>query len=364
MQSGREKIKKYTIFFWVPGPLGIAPGQRFRFEQYLDILKEKGIKYTVNSFYSLKGWKLLYQKGKMIRKAFLVFQGFCKRITGVIKALPYSHIYIYREVTPIGPPVFEWIITKICRKKIIYDFDDAIWLPVISDQNRIVKRIRNFGKVKSICKWSYTVSVGNNYLADFAKKYSNHVVIIPTVVNTDLFHNSLQDHNTMNPVIGWTGTFSNLKYLNIVLPVLQRLQQKFNFTFIVIADKDPELPLKRYQFIHWQRDTETDDLLRMHIGLMPLYDDAFSNGKCGFKAIQYMALGIPAVVSPVGVNSVIVNDGVNGFVCNTEEEWEKRLTELLTDSELRKRLGEEARRKIVREYSIKNTRADFIRLFQ
>lgn len=364
MQSEGEKTKKINILFWVPAPLGIAPGQRFRFEQYLDVLKEKGIRYSVSSFYSLKGWKLVFKKGKMIRKLLLVMLGFCKRFAGVFRALRHTHIFIYRELTPLGPPVFEWFITKIGRKKIIYDFDDAIWLPVVSDQNRVVKRFRNFGKVKLICKWSYAVSVGNHYLGDFAKKYNDHVVIIPTVVNTDLFHNTLQEHSTLNPVVGWTGTFSNLKYLHIVLPVLQRLQQRFEFTFIVIADRDPELPLKYYKFIPWQRDTETRDLLRMHIGLMPLFDDPFSKGKCGFKAIQYMALGIPAVVSPVGVNMVIVNDGVNGFVCDTEEEWEKRLTELLTNPALRKRMGEEARKKIVKEYSIQSNQADFIRLFQ
>jgi glycosyltransferase involved in cell wall biosynthesis len=157
---------------------------------------------------------------------------------------------------------------------------------------------------------SYKVSVGNSFLADYARKYNRNTVIIPTVVNTDTVHGRLQDQSTSKPVIGWTGTFSTLKYLDIILPSLQRLQDKFDFVFIVIANKDPKLPLKNYRFIAWNKETESEDLLKLHIGLMPLYDDDLSRGKCGFKAIQYMALGIPAVVSPVGVNTAIVDNGL------------------------------------------------------
>jgi glycosyltransferase involved in cell wall biosynthesis len=101
----------------------------------------------------------------------------------------------------------------------------------------------------------------------------------------------------------------------------------------------------------------------MHIGLMPLYDDEISKGKCGFKAIQYMSLGIPAVVSPVGVNSVIVEEGINGFICNTSAEWKDKLERLLSDTTLRQQLGNEARKKIELRYSVNATKNKFIHLF-
>ena len=131
----------------------------------------------------------------------------------------------------------------------------------------------------------------------------------------------------------------------------------------MIADKDPQLPLKKYKFIKWNKETEANDLLNFHIGVMPLYDDDISRGKCGFKAIQYMSLGIPAVVSPVGVNTEIVENGVNGFVCATKTEWKARLEELITDSSLRIIFGIEARKKIKDKYSVATTTENFLHLF-
>jgi glycosyltransferase involved in cell wall biosynthesis len=147
------------------------------------------------------------------------------------------------------------------------------------------------------------------------------------------------------------------------MPVLEKLQSKYDFNFIVIADKDPKLPLKAYQFILWRRETEIRDLLSFHIGLMPLTDDEVSRGKCGFKAIQYMSLGIPAVVSNVGVNASIVENGVNGFVCKDLFEWEKALASLLMDSSLRKQFGESAKRRIDAKYSVVSTATSFLGQF-
>ena len=176
-------------------------------------------------------------------------------------------------------------------------------------------------------------------------------------------YNKLQDQATPLPAIGWTGSFSTLKYIDIVLPVLRELQEQYDFTFVVIADKDPQLELKNYRFIPWSRKTEISDLLSFHIGLMPLYDDDISKGKCGFKAIQYMSLGIPAVVSPVGVNAEIVDDAMNGFLCSTNKDWKRRLEELLTNPILRSNLGQAAREKIKRSYSVQATTKMFLDLF-
>jgi glycosyltransferase involved in cell wall biosynthesis len=356
-----KKGKK--IFFMVPAPVGISPGQRFRFEHYLDLLASHKIEYKIGSFYSLKDWNVLYTKGKAAQKIWIVCKGFIKRGIDLFRVIPYDYVYLFREAAPVGPPVFEWIIAKLLRKKIIYDFDDAIWIPVTSQYNRIAGYFKWFSKIASICKWSWKVSVGNDYLATFAEKYSKSVVMIPTVVDTEKSHNKVQDHSADRPAIGWTGTFSTLKYLDIVLPVLQDLQNEIDFTFIVIADRDPQLPLSDYRFIRWRKETEAQDILAMHIGLMPLYDDEISKGKCGFKAIQYMSLGIPAVVSPVGVNSVIVDEGINGFICTNTTEWKTRLLTLLENPQMRKQMGDEAKRKIVLNYSVTATRNKFLDLF-
>jgi glycosyltransferase involved in cell wall biosynthesis len=101
----------------------------------------------------------------------------------------------------------------------------------------------------------------------------------------------------------------------------------------------------------WRAETEPDDLRALDVGVMPLSGDEWSRGKCGMKALQYMALGIPPVVSPVGVNTTIVRDGVNGFYARTEEEWIDRMALLLEDELLRRSLGQEARRTVEESYS-------------
>ncbi len=343
--------------------MGISPGQRFRFEHYLSALKEQRWKFHVDSFYSWSGWKILYAQGRIPAKAWLVIRGFLKRIITLFRALPYDYVYLYREAAPIGPPVFEWLLAKLFRKKIIYDFDDAIWIPVASEQNKLALRLRAFWKVGVICKWSYKVSVGNDYLGDFARQYNPSVLLVPTVVNTRSGHDGVRDQASSSLVIGWTGTFSTLPYLQIILPVIQRMQEKIDFTFLVIADRDPKLPLKNYQFVRWNKATEKEDLLRMNIGVMPLYDDELSKGKCGFKAIQYMSLGIPAVVSPVGVNSIIVRDGQEGFVCADETAWEEKLTLLLRDEVLRTDMADASRQRIEENYSVAATTDLFLKLF-
>lgn len=363
MPLDKKNSKQPSVYFIVPAPGGISPGQRFRFEHYLPALKENGIRFRVSNFYSLTGWHALYTPGNKIKKLFLVVAGLFRRCIDLFSLSGYSYVYLYREAAPLGPPFFEWVIAKILRKKIIYDFDDAIWIPFKSEYNKGASSLKNFGKVSKICHWSYKVSVGNEYLATFARKYNINVIIIPTVVNTEAGHNRLQNQQTQNPSIGWTGTFSTLKYLDMLLPVLQELQAQYPFTFIVIADKDPKLPLTNYRFIKWSSDNEAGDLLNFHIGLMPLYDDEISKGKCGFKAIQYMSLGIPAVVSPVGVNTAIVDEGVNGFIADAPGEWEKKLVLLLTDTELRAAMGRAARQKIERKYSVTATEQLFFELF-
>ncbi|MEO6611024.1 MAG: glycosyltransferase [Chitinophagaceae bacterium] len=351
----QEKKEKISVYFIVPASTGISPSQRFRFEQYLILLKEQGIRYRVSGFYTENGWKTIFTRGNYVKKAFIVLRGVGKRFIDLFRLAPFRLIYIHREALPLGPPFFEWFMSRVLRKKIIYDFDDSIWIPAISKYNKRAIYFKNFGKVAKICRWSFKVSVGNRYLAEYASRFNRNVYIVPTVVDTEAVHNKMQVHQTQHPAIGWTGTFSTLPYLDIVMPVLKELQETNDFDLVVIAETDPILPLKNYTFVKWKRETEAEDLLRFHIGLMPLYDDAISQGKCGFKAIQYMSLGIPAIVSPVGVNSEIVDNQVNGFVSDSNTDWKENLLFLLKNAEVRQKMGMSARKKIEDSYSVKSS---------
>lgn len=352
------------VMFIVPYPHGTAPGQRFRYEQYLSALEKNGISYTIRSFLSPATWQILYKPGRFHLKIYGVLQGFLKRFLLLFSLKKYDYIFIFREASHIGPPIFEWIIAKVLKKKIIYDFDDAIWLPNYSEHNKLFHRLKMYGKVKSIMRWSHKISAGNNYLCEFARQFNSNVVLNPTTIDTENMHNRVKDQRTEKVVIGWTGTLTTAKYILEIVPVLQELEKKYDFEFQVISNEFPKIDLKSFKFKKWKKETEIDDLLEFNIGIMPLVDDQWARGKCGFKALQYMALGIPAVVSPVGVNTKIVDDKINGFLCTTHDEWYHALAYLLENPDVRERMGKAARKKIEDHYSVKSNTPNFLSLFQ
>ncbi|MBI1768777.1 MAG: glycosyltransferase family 4 protein [Bacteroidetes bacterium] len=353
------------ILFLVPYPLRQSPSQRFRFEQYFGFLSQKGIEFKVKTFLKPDNWRVFYSEGNSFLKAALIIKGFTERLISLFEIPPYDFIFIHREATPIGPPFFEWIIAKVFRKRIIYDFDDAIWLTDKKNESWIVKTVRWRSKVESICKWSYKVSAGNAYLAAFAKRVNGNVVINPTTVDTENVHvEGFKDSSGERIVIGWTGSHSTLKYLKELEPALLRLEAKFaHVDFWVIADKPPNMRLPRLYFRPWSSETEVSDLAQFDIGIMPLPDDEWTKGKCGFKALQYMAMEIPTVASAVGVNTTIISHGVNGFLVKDNNEWETFLSRLIEDKSLRKSLGKEGRKTLDLNYSVLSNRERFTLLF-
>ncbi len=353
-----------SVLFLVPYPIGKAPSQRFRVEQFLPILENAGIRFKVTTFLDAATGKIIYQPGHTFRKALGIAAGFLRRLRTVFLEAPsYDYIFIHREASPIGPPLFEWLLKKFFQKKIIFDFDDAIWIPNTSKENAIADKLKAFWKTESICKWSYKVAAGNAFLKSFAEKYAQQVIVLPTCVNMQLRYNKIKTHEKRKPVVGWTGSHSTLHYVDAILPIIKRLQQQLDFTFLVIADKKPELALHDFRFIPWNSNTEIDDLLQMDIGVMPLKADAWSEGKCGFKLIQYLALGIPAIADPVGVNKEIIEHGTNGFLAEKTSDWEQLLKTLIEDATLRKKLGENGREKMKNQFSIQSQAQTFLALF-
>lgn len=358
------------VLFLFPYPLGNAPSQRFRFEQYLSLLRESGYILECQSFLSESGWHVLYTKGNLIRKFLAVANGFARRIKLFAGPLQRaSFVFIHREIAPVGPPVLEWLIARVFGKKIIYDFDDSIWLPNTSEENKLASRLKWHSKVSSICRWSHCVSAGNAYLAQFAKAYNSNVVINPTTIdsvrlNTIPVKPGKRDGDPV--IIGWTGTHSTLKYLVNFEPVMLSLEKAYGdrVRFVVIADRNPNLSISQLDFIQWSKEKEMEDLNRLDIGVMPLEDDPWSQGKCGLKALQYMSLGIPTVASPVGVNEEIIQDGEHGYLCTTNDQWIDRLTLLINDPGLRKQIGDAGRRRVLATYSTVSNGPVFLSLFR
>ncbi|MCA6078111.1 glycosyltransferase family 4 protein [Fulvivirga sedimenti] len=354
---------KKKILFLLPYQFDEIAGQRFRCEHFYPLLREKEYQFEIRAFYDAEMHRIMYKPGHALKKGFKVLSGFIRRIGHTFKSLKYDYVFIYRELTPIGPPFFEWVISKVFRKKIIFDFDDALWLP---DENESAFKslVKCKWKIKYLIKWSSVVSCGNPYLAEYAARFNVNVTVLPTVVNTRDSHFPRKLEKSEVPVIGWTGSHSTLIYLDQMYHTLEKLRETKEFNFKVICNKKPPVDYPWLVYKEWTKDTEIEDLSEIDIGIMPLAETMWSEGKCGFKIIQYLALEIPAVASPVGINQNLIKNGENGYLCSTQDEWMNRLGELLDDPEKRKKMGIAGRKEIIESYSVACASPIFLSLFE
>jgi len=346
----KNKIK---VLFVVPYPLNTAPCQRFRFEQYFDLLKCKGITYAVDPFVSPGLHRIIYKKGKYIAKFLYTFCCFLRRFYTVIRAFRYDIVFIHRETSPFGFIFFE-LFLKHAGKKIIFDFDDAVYLPNFSGANNIARLFKNYNKIKKIISISDVVIAGNSHLERYAVNFNKNVIVIPTTIDTDKYPLIEKERRKNAPVcIGWSGSYTTIQHFILLENVFKRLRDKFNVTIKTIGAPS-DFSMKYIPIVAkiWCLENEIEELSGFDIGVMPLPDDEWGRGKCGLKALQYMALGIPAVCSPVGVNREIIQDGVNGFLANSEEEWIEKLSKLIKDHSLRKEIGIAGRKTVEERYSL------------
>ena len=263
-----------------------------------------------------------------------------KRLYDFIRARFFDIVFIQKDIFTSETAVYEKLLSRI-NNKIIFDFDDAIFL-------------NNETKLKEIIKISAAVIAGNDFLAEFARKYNSNVFVIPTSVKLDRYKIRPSALNK-TLTIGWTGTSSTLRYLIGIRNIIENAAKQHDFTLKVIYDK-PINPftgsLLKVESIAWKEKTEIEDLSTIDIGLAPLQDGLWEKGKCGFKIIQYMALGIPVIASPVGVNAAIISDGVNGFLAKTESEWAEKLSLLINNPDLRDKFAQAGRETIEQHYSV------------
>ncbi len=356
--------ENFNIFFVVPYPLDSVPGQRFRFEQYLPMFREQGIKYEVHSFLTPATNKILYKKGFYGRKIGGVLMGIIRRtiLLGSIRSA--TVVFIFREAAPLGPPLFEWIITNLFRKKVIYDFDDSIWLTDKKSENFFQRFLKWRSKVGFICKKSCLVCCGNEYLATFSRTYNRNVKVVPTIIDTNWYQPGyLSQPDTI--IIGWSGSVTTVEHFKFAIPMLTELRKKYGnrISFKIIGDGDYFNESLNIKGIPWSRQTELQDLAEITIGIMPLPDDPWTRGKCGLKGLQYMALGIPTVMSPVGVNKEIIQDGENGFIADSPDEWIEKISRLIDDANLRGHLGSRGRKTVEERFSIISQQDDYRSMF-
>jgi glycosyltransferase involved in cell wall biosynthesis len=234
---------------------------------------------------------------------------------------------------------------------VVFDFDDAIFVSYRSPSNGYLSYLKFASKTKTICRIASHVMVGNPYLAEYALQVNDRVTVIPTTIDTEKYRVPERREKTGPPVIGWTGSYSTVQHLDTMRGALKKLAEKEPFRLRVIGTPSYECPPVDVQAMPWRAETELEDLSEIDIGMMPLPDDRWSKGKCGLKALQFMARGIPTICSPVGVNTDIIQDDQNGFIAGTEDEWVEKLSRLLRSAELRRRLGDAGRATVEEQYS-------------
>jgi glycosyltransferase involved in cell wall biosynthesis len=334
----------------MPALYDTSPGQRYRLEQWEPLLRERGVEITFASFEDEDLHALLYKRGMMRKKLQLVTRGLGRRLSLVRRVKDFDLVYILREAALLGPPIFERLIAQ-SGVPVVFDFDDAIFVSYRSPSNGYLSYLKFASKTKTICRLASHVMVGNPYLADYARQVNDRVTVIPTTIDTEKYRVPERKEQRGPVVIGWTGSYSTVQHLDTMRGALKKLAEKESFRLRVIGTPAYECPPVEVEAMRWRAETELEDLSEIDIGMMPLPDDRWSKGKCGLKALQFMALGIPTICSPVGVNTDIIQDDQNGFIAATEDEWVEKLTRLLRSAELRQRLGHAGRVTVEEKYS-------------
>ena len=332
-------------------------GCRFRVSQYIPSLRDAGFDVTVSPFYSREYFDFVYRPGNYVRKTTGFAALTLRRISELFRLRDYDLVFLYREAIPVGSPFIERSIARM-GIPIVYDFDDAIFLPAVSEANKAVSFLKDPDKVSEILALSQHVTVGNEFLAGYARKFNSHVTVIPTAVDTNRFvpRPDPPPADGRKLVVGWIGSPTTFQYLESLKDVLAAVSARHPFTLKVSgAGRAVHFPGVDVQVVPWSMADEVSLFNTCDIGVYPLTDDDWSRGKCGFKAIQCMACGVPVVAAAVGVNREIINHGVNSMLASTPQEWIERLSVLLTDAELRRQMAIAGRRTIEERYSLRVT---------
>lgn len=335
----------------VPYPAGTTPSQRFRIEQWMPYLESRGIAVDLVPFADVELMSILHKPGRQGAKALASLSRFLRRFGDAVRTRRYDAVLIHRAACIAGPATIERLIVMAGRP-VIYDFDDAIFKLHTTEANRRFGWLKFPGKTRTICRISDHVVVGNGYLAEYARQHNPRVTVIPTSIDTHRYRPKMKGASHGRLVLGWTGSSTSQTHLEMFAPMIRQLLARRDVELRVISDREPDLPGISYEWRRWSAESEVEDLAHLDIGIMPIPDDEWARGKCAAKALQCMAMGIPAICSSVGTNRDVIRHGENGFLASSTEEWISCFEALVDDSLLRSRLGDNARRTVELNYSM------------
>jgi len=345
----------------------LAASSRTRVYCFLPLLKQKGIECECICFTPAFLHKLTLQHKGLIFKLTYYFLGFLTKIISIIYALiiarNYDIIFIQKIIFPFGLEKF----LKLLNKNIIFEFDDAIFTDEDEKKSFLNKIKANFKKngFANMLKVAKVCLVENDYNRDIALKYCPWIEIITGPIDTERYFLKEKKDKEKQFIIGWIGSSSTQKYLFLVEEALRELSKKYNIILRLSGvQKDFNMSGVNYQIEKWDIATEVAFAQSFNIGIVPLPDNAWTRGKGNYKLLQYMASGIPAVASPVETSKDMIKDGVNGFLANSHKEWVDKISLLIENENLRKKMGIEARKTMEDRYSLKMAAEKLVEIFE
>lgn len=358
-----QRMQRKKVLILCPYPEDKAPSQRLKFEQYYDHFRAAGYDLTISSFVSPSFWKVIYKKGHLLQKAYYTIAGYIRRLRDLFRIRRYDIVYVHLWVTPLGPPVFERIVRSLARN-VIFDIDDLVYL-----KNLKSKATPFISKLKGAQKPLYLMRVADHvitctpYLDNFVRQINTNTTDISSTVDTEVYQ-AKSDYSLKEEklVLGWSGSLSTAKYLHLLDDVFRQLHRQIDFKLLVLGDRNFRIDGVDVEAYDWEKSIELSTISRFDIGLYPLPDEEWVYGKSSLKAIQYMAMGIPTVATAIATNFRVIENGENGFLVNTKDQWVACLTELTADMALRQRIGKNARRKVVANFSIEANKSIYLNI--
>ena len=323
------------------GRLGAT--SRIRFLQYAPYLEKHGIEITVAPFLTDDYVQSLY-KGQMNVRA--IAGAYMRRFRQLLRSGGYDLLWIEKELLPWLPAIPERIVGPY-----VVDYDDAVFHGYDLHPNFIVRLLLGH-KIRTTMSRAAVVVAGNEYLAGYAREAgASEVQLVPTVVDLDRY-GAPREHSNEIFTIGWIGTPWTARYLPAIAPALNDACRDGRARLLLIGSGEIKLAGVPLEVRPWSESTEIENIQSIDVGIMPLPDEPYERGKCGYKLLQYMACGRPVIASPVGANKQIVDDGVNGLFASTLADWVHAIGKLRLNPEMRRSMGNAARLKVEGTYSL------------
>jgi glycosyltransferase involved in cell wall biosynthesis len=318
---------------------------RIRFLQYLPYLQTHGIDVHIAPFLEDDYVDSLY---KGMRNYRAIAAAYYRRLRQLFASRKYDLLWVEKELLPWAPALPE----RLARPYVV-DYDDAVFHNYDLHPSAIVRTLLG-NKIRTVMSRARAVVVGNEYLADYARRAGAAIVqIVPTVVDLERYP-ALEHPRNAVFTIGWIGTPWTARYLPAIAPALREACSGGRARVLLIGSGEIPMPGVDAEIRPWSETTEAADIRQMDVGIMPIPDEPFERGKCGYKLLQYMAAELPAVASPVGANRQIVEEGVTGYLAGTHSEWVRALDRLRQDQSARTSMGKAARLKVERAYSLQS----------